>query len=79
MIKQYVIKNCPNYDDTNYLFSCNAKGILNCQDCTDCLLKQIVEKCKYYQKKIGRTPQHRAGFVDATNDILQLLDIEDVE
>lgn len=44
---KYIIKNCPAIPSkikATYGW-CNTAQ-MKCQDCTDCLLKQIVEKCK---------------------------------
>ena len=77
----YIVKKCPAILRMTKI--CDAYETTRdlpqfCKDCTDCVIKQVIEKCKYYQNKIGRTPQYRAGFVDATKDILQLFDIEEV-
>ena len=46
-MSKYIIKNCPAFD---YKYNeCHSKignHKLYCMDCTDCILKQIVEKCK---------------------------------
>lgn len=45
---KYIIKNCPCY---NKDYSCQSKDNITgkyCQDCTDCVMKQIVELCKKY-------------------------------
>lgn len=34
----YVIRNCPAYGECYF--------VDECQDCTDCIMKQIVELCK---------------------------------
>ena len=80
-LNKYIIKNCPALYGIDDGFLCsdnNDEDEKYCIDCTDCVIKQVIKKCKYYQNKIGRTPQHRAGFVDATSDILQLFDIEEI-
>ena len=43
MNKKYIIKNCP----ANYQNNCRSTKVhcYMCKDCTDCPLKQIVEKC----------------------------------
>jgi hypothetical protein len=74
---KYIVRNCPCFVKTfEWCQKVDDYGV--CENTTDCLTKQIIDKCKYYQNKIGRTPQYRAGFVDATKDILQLFDIEEV-
>lgn len=47
MTKKYIIKNCPARNN-GYFKDCVGTYHNECQDCTDCLLKQIVEKC--YEK-----------------------------
>lgn len=85
----YIVKNCPCFvlgiamkGNDKKVQTCNnyrIRELTHCSDITDCVVKQVIEKCKYYQNKIGRTPQYRAGFVDATRDILQLFDIEEID
>ena len=76
-MSKYIIKNCPNYFKThsgNYYCDFDAG---RCQDCTDCVMKQIVERCKesmdHHSKDmfiLGKT--NMAGIV------LALLQIEEV-
>lgn len=67
---KYMIKNCPCY---NKDYSCQSKDNITgkyCKDCTDCLLKQIVEKCK------DMASDEDFYAYDFSKEILQLLDIE---
>lgn len=42
-LNKYIIKNCEQiHSSDNFCWSKN----IPCQDCTDCVMKQIVEKCK---------------------------------
>lgn len=87
MSNKYVIKNCPAYCEKllSYDFSTNTSEVTDryvcigsisnsnyhCQDCTDCVLKQIVELCM-------------EDWEDMTTDrfqreLLDLLDIREVE
>lgn len=80
--KKMIIKNCPcyvQYENSLHL-CCDGQGDGECQDCTDCILKQIVDKCKidiqnysYYDKDyaLGRTTEAKR--------ILELLDIQEVK
>ena len=76
-MSKYIIKNCPCY----YLETCGAKDVEEqyCADCTDCVLKQVVELCKETCRKrctndcLG-TKKH-CGY----GQILKLLDIQEVE
>lgn len=38
---KYIIKNCLSYENG----VCDNQDMF-CQDCTDCVMKQIVKKCK---------------------------------
>lgn len=42
-MSKYIIRNCPALFD-NFCHSVSRGG--TCKDCTDCLLKQVVEMCK---------------------------------
>jgi hypothetical protein len=46
-----------------------------CQDCTDCLLKQIVEKCREEIRTNDRWSDSRAFAIET----LQMLEIEECE
>ena len=89
----YVIRNCPCFFEENEEvndYTCSWCGTeeLACQDCTDCKLKQIVELCKEENAEgenlasIMRlsnkdTKEFLSRF--ASNKILKLLNIEEVE
>jgi len=76
-MSKYIIKNCPCYNNERFL-----SGFLNdndtfcayysrkCQDCTDCVMKQIVKKCR---KSL------EVSYCPIEQEILELLDIEEVE
>lgn len=73
---RYIIKNCEQIHSSDNF--CWSKNVL-CQDCTDCILKQIVELCKETCRKrctndcLG--PKKHCGY----GQILKLLDIQEVE
>ena len=77
---KYTIKNCPAYGECI---------VDECQDCTDCVLKQIVELCKDYYKNCeieGNCIDNRTctscffgGGNELAQDILSNLDIEECE
>ena len=96
----YVIRNCPvcEFSDweecTGYLaegYICNDihTKIVECQDRTDCVMKQIVEKCKNYKESCkieGNCLDERlcsTCFLGGANElgewILDDLDIQEVE
>ena len=86
--KKYIVRNCPScrYTPKRYIdgidYICwnaqnfNSSAIGLCQDCTDCVIKQVIEKCKvvYNTERLNRYKTN--GFILA-NDILQLFDIEE--
>ena len=76
---KYVIKNCDNYTEFDKDWTCrstiqNRKGCYCCQDCTDCVMKQIVELCEQYKKDYNTTN----GVWLLANNITNLLDIQEV-
>lgn len=86
----YVIRNCPvcEFSDweecTGYLaegYICNDihTKIVECKDCTDCVMKQIVEKCKNTQFLSTKNRLDLYAVKVFANDLLQLLDIQEVE
>lgn len=82
MSDKYTINNCELICNGE----CPNSKTGSCQDCTDCLLKQIVEKCKkeikVYRNTLlpndGTNTLH-FGRQSFAYDILQLLDIQEVE
>lgn len=81
MNDRYVILNCPTLMGNRL---CYSKTIKQCADCTDCLLKRIVEKCKDACKdcsNIKRTTYTQCKNMNncKTARILKLLDIEECE
>ena len=80
----YIVKNCP----VMQYHTCEKYGM--CQDCTDCVLKQIVELCRERSSKCERCKAYKdyeptdclscsTDDVVFANDILELLNIEEVE
>ena len=80
-MSKYIIKNCPCYSKD---YSCQSKDNITgkyCKDCTDCVMKQIVEKCRdknYFVKEFPNA-QFSSGVQNSelAFDILQLLDIQE--
>ena len=72
MAKKYIVKNCPAYSDY-----CEEIKSYECQDCTDCLIKQVIEKCKnnldYHNDK-----EFVSGRTNMAGNILALFEIEEV-
>lgn len=79
MSDKYIIKNCPCYIDMplhRHDKVCRLGDIVKpnhkelyvyCKDCTDCVLKQIVELCK------------EENYAWLAKEILSKLDIQEVE
>ena len=83
MSDKYIIRNCPSiYQNFEDKFVCTTqikqKGFpCYCQDCTDCVMKQIVELCgKYHIIDAG---YQKVAINYLSSDILKLLDIQEVE
>ena len=65
---------------------CYSKVIKQCADCTDCVVKQVIEKCKgavfnYSNLEILRTACETSeayGKANIAEQILQLFDIEEI-
>jgi len=76
---KYIIKNCPcfvkgiaikgNEQKTQTCNNHKVRELTCCQDCTDCVLKQIVGYCLDQNLKCDTT----------ACDILDMLDIQEVE
>lgn len=85
-MNKYIIRNCPCY---NKDYSCQSKDNITgkfCQDCTNCLLKQIVELCNRIISLNNTTDfididmyKHAVAVGFVARYILQLLDIQEVE
>lgn len=71
-MSKYIIKNCQMYFAGNCY---GHTGNCDCQDCTDCVLKQIVELCEQYKKDFSTTN----GVWLLANNITNLLNIQEVE
>lgn len=72
----YIIKNCEQIHSSDNF--CWSKNVL-CQDCTDCVLKQIVELCKENLNSLEAYVDVRSFECAMLQNILQLLDIQEVE
>lgn len=71
-MSKYTVKNCPMYFHGNcYGHTANY----DCKNCTDCLIRQIIEKC--IKKLAILTIGSDVG--QFANNVLQLFDIEEVE
>lgn len=89
---KYIIKNCPCYIDMplhNHDKVCRLGDIVKpnhkelyvyCQDCTDCVMKQIVELCKEESSIMQHKQKVKVkGLNKLADRIFELLDIQEVE
>lgn len=69
MSDKYIIRNCPAYN----INTCSDSKVKEqyCSKCTDCVMKQIVEKCMEDWEDIVTDRFQR--------ELLDLLDIQEVE
>lgn len=74
-MSKYIVKNCPCLSMAEYPSGkvednlCGLAITQYCQDCTNCLIKQVIEKCKE-KSELGDW---------LAPDILQLFEIEECE
>lgn len=84
-MSKYIIKNCPCFFEENEEvndYTCSWCGTeeLACQDCTDCIMKQIVEKCKRTLSiNKGSENEFTLGKMTFAEFILKDIDIQEVE
>lgn len=84
-MSKYVIKNCPaRVLFTDGYFCRQTDGNILCSDCTDCVMKQVVEKLREADDSCyGIDCTECSGFYmchsKLANDLLKLLDIQEVE
>lgn len=75
---KYIVRNCPSICFGKLCSKPFLSYALNCQDCTDCVIKQVIEKVQNTCRKrctnncLG-TKKH-CGY----GEILQLFDIEEI-
>lgn len=73
MVKKYIVRNCPCiYKSYRTNYDCDYDG--PCEDCTNCLIKQLIEKCREYEDAYFDNDWSN-GLAD---EILQLFEIEEV-
>lgn len=79
---EYIVKNCPFLFNSYYAsgktvrFECNDGNHDDklCRDVTDCVIKQVIEKCNKYK---GIYPVMSSVYI-FINEILDMFDIEEV-
>ena len=86
MTKKYIIRNCPNLQESYYAdghISKNECGLdiydKQCSDCTDCLIKQVVEKCREEENWVNCSNNKPTETATFAQHLLQLFTIEEVE
>lgn len=72
---KYIIKNCEQIHSSDNF--CWSKNVF-CQDCTDCVMKQIVELCRENLNSLETYVDVRSFECVALQNILKLLDIQEV-
>lgn len=65
---RYVVLNCPTLMGNRL---CYGKVMKQCADCNDCVIKQVIDICKYCYDEVDK---ENDGFYS----ILQLFDIEEI-
>lgn len=75
---KYIVKNCPCNVTTEDMCDWENTNETYCQDCTSCVIKQVIEKCNIYKNFIAITISDYAKR-ELALAILQLFDIEEVE
>lgn len=90
-MSKYIIKNCPNLTTSHYGTGetiHNQCGLTDddlCINCTNCVMKQIVEKCRVARKEYprcspdGELDMFVSGRNNLAGNILALLDIGEIE
>lgn len=83
MNKKYIVKNCPCFNeghpDLDFFGEClDLTQSENdcCAEVTNCLIKQVIEKCREQFGIINS--DYREGQRDVALDILQLFEIKEV-
>lgn len=73
---KYIVRNCPAILPMTKL--CDSENTFNCgtfcNDCTDCIIKQVIEKCKLFQNNYLVND----GVQLLTTNILNSFDIEEI-
>lgn len=76
-MSKYIIRNCPALGfQIGYYCSDRADY---CKNCTDCVMKQIVELCKENLNSLETYVDVRSFECVMLQNILKLLDIQEVE
>lgn len=71
---EYIVRNCPCYTSKGDYYDCWANQDTWCENITDCVIKQVIEKCNKY-KSIYPVMSSVYIFI---NEILDMFDIEEI-
>ena len=72
---EYIVRNCPCYTSKGDYYDCWANQDTWCENITDCVIKQVIEKCKGNKEYALEYLGHRDMLAE---EILQLFDIEEI-
>ena len=81
---KYIVKNCPALLISGICNGRNVKG-LACKNATDCLIKQVIEKCKKKKEWFSKLPDGVAFDLttllgsNLQDEILQLFETEECD
>lgn len=85
-MSKYIVKNCPAFCKKNFYFTCENLdvGEICCSDCTDCLIKQVIEKCMIIEcpcelESLDCPECSIRGQKTFADTILQLFEIEECD
>lgn len=84
--EQYIVKNCPCLFNSYYAsgktvrFECNDGNHDDklCRDVTDCVIKQVIERCKENLSSLETYIDIRSYECTMLQDILDLFNIEEI-
>lgn len=80
---KYIIKNCPSLRMYNVFGvddrPCCYNKMKYCEECPDCVMKDIVELCKENLNSLETYVDVRSYECTILQNILKLLDIQEVE
>ena len=82
-MNKYIVENCECLYELNDGFICTITDNEDfCKDCTDCLIKQVIERCRLVQDKEYRKGSWKFRSPSKASfgrEILQLFEIEECE
>lgn len=78
----YIVKNCPcvkrGTEDYYCGEMCGVGEFIKCKNITDCVIKQVIEKCKEHLGSLETYVDVRSYECTMLQDILDLFDIEEI-